>query len=90
MCIPLGVYNVSPSCGFKDQSHYNSLGHTFCSLCSQFGLDHCSLQGGYNKLSGYTVSIEKGEEAENQTTGARKSSGSVYLELLSSLAVSQT
>lgn len=33
------------------------------------------------------MSIE--EEAEIQTTGARKSSGCVYLELLSSLAVSQ-
>lgn len=31
----------------------------------------------------------KGKEAEIQTTGARKSSGCVYLELLSSLAASQ-
>lgn len=39
------------------------------------------------KSSDYMVSEE--EEAENQTSGARKRSGSVYLELLTSLAGSQ-
>lgn len=35
------------------------------------------------------MSIEEWKKAEIQTTGARKSSGCVYLELLSFLAVSQ-